>query len=124
LLWLNSHYIKTADNKKLIALLRPFLVKENLLKENEIIDEEWMSKVVMALKERCRTLVELASAASYFIKEDIEIEEKAAEKFLTRRMVPLLNRLIKELGNMTVFTTVEIERIFNNIIKEEGIKIK
>lgn len=123
LLWLNSHYIKTADNKKLVALLRPFLVKEGLLKEDEVINEDWMCRVLQSLKERCRTLLELTSAASYFIKEDIEIEKEAAEKFLKPRIAPLFNELIEGLGNLAVFTVAEIEKVFNNIVKEEGIKL-
>ncbi|HXC61273.1 MAG TPA: glutamate--tRNA ligase, partial [Nitrospiria bacterium] len=66
LLWLNAHYIHTGDPDRLIALLKPFLALEGLIKDVGAIhelplhDAAWLKKMGLALKERSRTMVEMA----------------------------------------------------------------
>ena len=55
LLWLNSHYISSMEPAEIIKNLRPFLIKEGLVKEDTALDEAWMKKIIISLRERCRT---------------------------------------------------------------------
>ncbi len=123
LLWLNAHYIHTGDLDRLIALLRPFLVLEGLITEGRRFDEAWLKKIVLALKERSRTLVEMAQSAAYFFKEEIELDPKAKEKFLKPPVRPLFEKLIERLEPLPSFDPKAIEKIFQELIAAAGIKL-
>jgi len=123
LLWLNAHYIHIGDLNRLIALLKPFLVLEGLIKEGQRLDEAWFKKIVLALKERSRTLVEMAQSASYFFKEEIELDPKAKEKFLKPSVRPLFEKLIERLETVATFDPAAIEKIFKELIAAASIKL-
>ena len=90
LLWLNSQYIMKTPTEKLIEMVMPFLVREKVITEGQTLDKEWLSKAIETLKERSRTLVELAHSLRFYISEDIEYEEKAKTKFLNEKSLPYL----------------------------------
>jgi glutamyl-tRNA synthetase len=64
LLWLNAQYLKAADDARLAALVRPYLVE----RECDPARGPAVDKVAGLLKERVNTLEELADAAVYFYK--------------------------------------------------------
>ncbi len=82
LLWLNSQYIMNSTPENLADLVRPFLIREKIIGEHQVLDKEWLSKAIITLKERSKTLMELAHSLRYYISEDIEYNLKAKEKFL------------------------------------------
>ena len=61
LLWLNSHYIKTAEGERLVTLLRPHLERLGL---NPDAHAERLPAVVEMYRERSKTLAEMASSAA------------------------------------------------------------
>ncbi len=65
LLWLNSQYINGTDPEKRAELVMPFLVQEKILAEGQTPDMQWLSRAVMTLRERAKTLVELAHSLRY-----------------------------------------------------------
>ena len=65
LLWLNAHYIKQADDARLAALVRPFLIKDGCDPDKG----PPIGRVVALLKERVSTVEELADAAVYFYRQ-------------------------------------------------------
>jgi glutamyl-tRNA synthetase len=123
LLWLNAHYIHTGDSDRLIALLKPFLMQEGLITEGQRIDETWLEKIVLSLKERSRTLVEMAQSTAYFFKEDIDLDSKAKEKFLKPSARPLIEKLIERLESLPSFGPKAIENIFLELIADDGVKL-
>ena len=123
LLWLNSHYIHHDDIKHLIVLLKPFLVKEGIVSEDEPLNEVRLTKVITALKERSRTLKEMAQSSLHFFKDDYPIDESAKAKFLTRPMVPVFQDLIMRFGELKDFSPPEIEKVFACLIQEKGMKL-
>jgi glutamyl-tRNA synthetase len=123
LLWLNAHYIHTGNPDRLIALLKPFLAREGLIGEDQRIDEAWLKKIVLALKERSRTLVEMARSTSYFFREEVEFDPKAKDKFLKPSVRPLFEALVERLERMPSFDPKEIEKNFQELIAASGIKL-
>jgi glutamyl-tRNA synthetase len=73
---LNGHYIRHADDDRLVDLVMPFLEK----KLGRKVDQIGRLKAGMAsLKERAKTLVELAEGAVFFVgSRPVQIDEKAA----------------------------------------------
>lgn len=123
LLWLNSQYIIKEDAKNLAEMVIPFLIKEGIISEGQELDMEWLSKAVNSLKERARTLVELANSLKYYILEYVEIDPKAKEKFLKPENIKYLSELHEILSGLTDFTAIEIEKVFHAFAERHGIKL-
>lgn len=123
LLWLNSQYIIRSDEKELAELIVPFLIKEGIIHEGHKVDIEWLSRAVRTLKERAKTLVELARMLRYYIAEEVEYEEKARDKFLTPDTLPGLQELRNSLECLHDFTVAAIEDIFREHISRHKIKL-
>lgn len=123
LLWLNSQYMISASNKVLAELVMPFLVKNGTISEGQKIDMKWLSKAVAILKERSKTLIELAYSLRYYIMEGVEYNEKAKTKFLNEKSLLYLIELKNNLASITDFLAPEIEKVFKTIIEKHGIKL-
>ena len=123
LLWLNSQYIKNIPSEKLIELVIPFLTRENIIGEDRALDKVWLSKAIDTLKERSKTLVELAHSLRFYISEDIEYDEKARTKFLNEKSLPYLRDVREELTRLDNFVAQEIEKIFGTIVEKYHIKL-
>ncbi|MCG2601038.1 MAG: glutamate--tRNA ligase [Achromobacter sp.] len=88
LLWLNQHYIKAADPEHVARHLSPFLGRHGI---DPALDGPPLHEVVLALRERSRTLVEMADKALPFYREFDRYDPAAAAKHLTTEVIePLL----------------------------------
>lgn len=123
LLWLNSQYIIRSDERELSGLVIPFLIREGIIKEGTTVDIEWLSLAVRTLKERAKTLVELAKMLRYYIAEEVEYEERAKEKFLNPITLPYLEGIRDLLSGLSPFNSSEIERAFRGFIEKHKIKL-
>jgi glutamyl-tRNA synthetase len=121
LLWLNSEYIKLTPEERLFEFVKPFLVKEGYLKEN--VDIKWACRAIKSLKERCRTLKELAHAMRYYLLDYVDIEPKAKEKYINEKTIPILKEVTEKLSALEEFTQDKIEKIFMDIVNEKGLKL-
>ncbi len=118
LLWLNHHYIKTGDPRRLGKLVRTFAVRRGFLTEAEAgkIPEERWAAVVDFLKERKRTLLELAEGALPFLTDRLNYDPKVVEKFLTADKATLLQEIAEILQAMS-------EQNFRAAVLEERVRI-
>jgi len=123
LLWLNSEYIKLTPEEKLYELVKPFLVKEGYLNKEDSIDVTWVCKAIKSLKERCRTLKELALAMRYYLLDYVDIEPKAKEKYINPETIPIIKEITEKLAQLNDFTQDKIEKIFMDIVNERGLKL-
>jgi glutamyl-tRNA synthetase len=123
LLWLNHHYIQQTDLGRLASLLIDLLKKDDIIAAGGEPDQEWLKKLVKILIERSHTLVEMKTGAIPFLVEEITIDQKAKSKHLTPDVVPLLSELAARLNTVNPFTHAEIEKVFNAMVAEKGIKL-
>jgi len=122
LLWINSQHINNLPPERLSEAVMPFLIKNGIVKEEEI-DKAWLSKAIGTLKERSRTLTELANSLRYYISEYVEIEPKAKERFLNGKVLPYLIELRDALILLEDFVSSEIEKVFMSIVKRHNLKL-
>ncbi len=118
LLWLNGHYIRSSSEEALAEALKSFLESENLAPPRE--------KLVMAiktLKERSRTLKEMAEGMRFYFTDRIEYEEKAARKFLKPAMIPYFTQLTECLRHLETFDEPSVEACFKKVTEENQIKL-
>lgn len=123
LTWLNSHYIAHMETGEMMERLRPYLVKEGLIMEETVFDAVWMDKVIISLKERCRTLVEMANAARYFFLEDVETDPDAAKKFLIPENKDLFEQVLKGVESLPDISHESIDGLFRSIMESRGSKL-
>ncbi|MBF0329543.1 MAG: glutamate--tRNA ligase [Nitrospirae bacterium] len=123
LLWLNGQYIINSTAAEIADAVLPFLVKAGIVRNDEHIDKEWLSKAVKTLQERSKTLIELATSLKYYINEHVEIDQKAKEKFLKPDSIKVLAELKAELENMSDFSAVELEKVFVSLAEKLSIKL-
>ena len=123
LLWLNSQYLKNTPSENLVELVMPFLEKEKVIYEGQTLNKEWLSKAIGSLKERSKTLVELAHSLRFYIAEDIEFDEKARARFLTEKSLPYLIEAKGALSSLDLFIVTEIEKVFGDIVTKYNIKL-
>ena len=123
LLWMNSQYIMSSSPEKLAELVKPFLIKEQIISEDQVLDTAWLAKAVQTLQERAKTLVELAASLRYYISEDVVYNDKAKEKFLNEKSVELLKELKDGISSIAEFSKPEIENLFKSIVEKHGLKL-
>ena len=123
LLWLNSQYIMKTPTEKLIEMVMPFLVREKIIQKDQTLDKEWLSKAIETLKERAKTLVELAHSLRFYIAEDIEYEEKAKTKFLNEKYLPYLIDIKTELEGLDNFVIQKLEKVFVSLVEKHKTKL-
>ena len=92
--WLNAHYIKNTPNEELETLLSDFdLVLTSHDKKEILLD---------ALKERAKTLVELASMAKEILDTPSEFDAKAVKKAFKEGSDAILQAFMQKLQNSDV----------------------
>ncbi|MBI5576661.1 MAG: glutamate--tRNA ligase [Deltaproteobacteria bacterium] len=119
LLHLNAHYIKEADADRTAGLLIPFLKAKGI----EAVPSPWLSRAVSTLKERSRTLAEMADAAEYYFREK-ETDPKAAAKFLTREIAPVLSEIAEALSALPEFSHAAMEAALAQAVEKRGGALK
>ncbi len=123
LLWLNSHYIINSNPLRLAGMVLPFLIQKKIVSEDQDIDIKWLSKAVNLLRERSKTLDELANSLRYFISDSVEIDPKASQKFLTTEGIKYLSEIRDSLSRLQDVSAAEIEKIFTDLSKTHNIKL-
>ncbi|MDP3371534.1 MAG: glutamate--tRNA ligase [Candidatus Paracaedibacteraceae bacterium] len=73
---LNGHYIRIADNQRLLDLITPFLT-EALRRTPEPLERNHILRGMNGLKERAKTVIELADGALVYTTKELEYDEKA-----------------------------------------------
>jgi len=93
------------DRDALAGEMLPFLrSKGYLIHEPTGQEMELLKKAVQSLRERAKTLVEMAELSEFYFSQEIVYEEKAAEKFLKKEVVPVYEEIIAALMRVGVLT--------------------
>lgn len=123
LLWMNAEYIKTSPPSQVAQALVPLLEQAGLKKEVEVVSGEWLARLVVLVKERAKTLVDMVAWVRPYFGETVAFEEEAAKKFLTQPIVPILSKLIVRFEAFPTFSKSEWEDAFKQFVQEEGLKM-
>jgi len=117
--WLNSYYIKNTDDHTIAKNLEYFLEKEGIAVDRK----EKLIPVVKSLKERAKTLKEMASMAAYFFNDNIEYDEKAREKFLTPQTRDILESFLNGFKTLHTLDEASEKKIIEDIVRQTNKKV-
>ena len=120
LLWLNQHYIKECDSKRLVQETTPFWQELGVDTSNH----DLLKRVADDLKTRSKTLAELADASLFYFADDIVYEKEAADKFLNKGIVDHLAAIAEGLPSIEDFTKKGMENFLRTIAGERGVSLK
>lgn len=119
LLWLNSHYMKSLPAEEIARRLKPFLEARGYA----VTEKTKLVPIVVNLRERAKTLKEMAQMADFFFRDEIEYEAAAKEKFLTPSSKPILERFLSDLRALPALGEAEQRAMVEAIAKEHGKKL-
>jgi len=119
---LNSHYLRQADNARLVSLVRPFLAKiVGAAPDPE--GEARLLRGMSGLKQRARTLSDLAASAALYVRpRPIPLDAKAAA-ILTADGRARLGRLAQHLATLEKWNQAALEATVRAFAESEGVKL-
>ncbi len=118
--WLNQQWLKRLEPSLVAQRLVPFLEARGAPAKGD----PRLEKIVLALRERSRTLVEMAELALPFFGRGVTLDPKAAQKHLTAESRPLLTALRTKLANLTAlkgWQTLELDAQVKAVSEEANI---
>ncbi|MBW2056395.1 MAG: glutamate--tRNA ligase [Deltaproteobacteria bacterium] len=116
---INGDHIKASRPEEIARLLIPYIRAKGYAVE----EGERLTRIVEALKERAKTLVEMADQAEFWFQEKVEYEEKAAAKFLRPEALPALERLAEEIRSMENLDEQTLETMFRKLAEKMGVRL-
>jgi len=118
--WVNFQRLKATPPEELARQVVPFLERAGLPVPQ---DPAWLARVVATLRDRAKTLVELAEFCGFYLVDTIEPEPKAAAKHLTPEVAPALGDLDARLAALGAWDEPSIEEAFQATIGAHGLKL-
>ncbi|MEW8625071.1 MAG: glutamate--tRNA ligase [Candidatus Thiodiazotropha sp.] len=118
LLWLNQHYIKQDDAKRIAHLLSPHMGDLGI----DPAEGPDLTKVAEAHQERARTLVEMAEMSAFCYQDYEEFEEKAAKKHLRGVAREPLERMREALSELDDWQEEALHRVVEQV--SEALELK
>ncbi|HSN05323.1 MAG TPA: glutamate--tRNA ligase [Nitrospira sp.] len=123
LLWINAEYIKSSPPTQVAQALVPLLDAAGLQEQVKAVSMDWLAQLVVLVKERAKTLVEMVEWVRPYFGESVVFEEEAAKKFLTPAIAPVLGKLLAHFEALPAFSKPTWEESFKKLVEEEGIKM-
>jgi glutamyl-tRNA synthetase len=120
LLWVNFQCLKATAPEELVRLVVPFLQRAGLPVPD---DAAWLARVIATLRDRAKTLVELAEFCRFYLSDAVEPEPAAAAKHLTAAVAPALADLDGRLAALPAWDDASIEGAFQATIGAHGLKL-
>lgn len=121
--WLNAEYIKRGEPRRLADVLLPFLERRGYDPRGQIQPQGGLEAVVPHLRERAKTLVEMAEWTMPYVTEPVAMDEAAAVKFLTPAVAPSLTKFADRLKTVTPFSKETIEPLVQAVLNEDHLKM-
>jgi glutamyl-tRNA synthetase len=121
LLWLNFHYLKERPLPKMVQEVKPFIARRGWPIPG---DDAWLERAIATLHERAKTLDELAEFASFYLKDDIDIDPKAAAKFLKPEIAEPLRALADEIDAQGgEVSEASVQAVFESVLSRFNLKL-
>jgi glutamyl-tRNA synthetase len=120
LYWLDQHYIKTLPRERLLGYLMPFLEVEA---GGPVEVDAGLETLIDLLRERSKTLVEMAERARFYLVESVEPDPKAAKRHLRRKAREPLCDLRAALGKLPSWSEEALSGAFEATLPRHDLKL-
>ena len=117
--WVNFQHLKQLSHADLASAVKPFIAVRGWRSPG---DDRWLAKMVAALQERAKTLVELVDLGRFYLCDDIVIDPKAA-KHLAKANPAALRDLRHALSELQEWTAEAIQAAIEAIRARYELKL-
>jgi len=114
LLWLNHHYIMHSDPEQVAKHLAWHMQQHGVV----LGTGPNLADIVLAQRERCKTLVEMAAASLYFYRDFESYDEKAAKKNFTADSGQVLSNLHDEFTKLQTWDREPLHETVINLAEK------
>jgi len=111
LLWLNQQHMMRAEPSTLVPRLRAQLRRIGLDSD----DRNLLEGIILSQRERAKTLKEMACNSRFFFIDTVQIDPKAAAKYLGEGGRQMLGQVREHLAQLTQWTAVSIHAALENL---------
>lgn len=124
LLWMNGEHMRKRPVEERVQLVMPHLEEAGLV--TDPVDGEtltFVKQVVEVVGDRLKMPQDIVELSDFFFLDEVEHEEKAAEKFLKRHYVGPAFRILEDrLGKLHAYNELGIEELMRGLATEMGLK--
>jgi len=111
LLWLNQQHMMRAQPATLIPHLQYQLTRLGLQSDDRVL----LEGVILAQRERAKTMKEMAQNSRFFFTDNLEMDPKAVAKHLTTAALPMLQQVRDRLASLTEWSAATIHTALNDL---------
>jgi len=119
LLWLNQHYLKTSEPAEVAEHLSWHMAQQQI----DLSQGPALVDIVIAFRERAKTLVEMADGAKVFYSEFSDYVPEAAQKNLTAESGWVLAALAESLSNLATWDTSALHGAVEHVATARELKL-
>lgn len=117
---LNAHYLRESDNDRLLSLIRP-LMETSLNRSLRDIESERILKGLNGLKQRAKTVIDLARDAEIYCQ--VQSYDEKAKKIVTPENQKIIAYVCKKLKTLSDFSESTLDQEMRMISEELSEKL-
>jgi glutamyl-tRNA synthetase len=117
MLWLNQQHMVRAQPKNVVPHLRWHLARLGVFSQ----DDALLEGIVLAQRERTRTLKEMAENSRFFFGDDVNLDPKAAEKHLGPEARAILAEIGSRFETQPEFSAAAVHATLEAFAAEKGV---
>lgn len=124
LAWINGQYLNSLSLDYVTQEAIPFLLRKGLITDSQAVAEyPTIKKIIAAVRNRVKTLVELTEATEYFFKDVTDYDEKGQKKFFAKLGATELLRQGRDcLAKVECFDVEHTEAAYQQLTEALAIK--
>lgn len=123
--WVNNHYIKEMDLKKLTELCLPYLIKAGRVEDNPSAEKiAWVEKVVSLYQPQMSYAAEIVTISDLFFEEELQLDATAKEVLAGETVPTVLKAFKAQLESLTTVDAASVLQAIKAVQKETGVKGK
>jgi glutamyl-tRNA synthetase len=119
LAWLNQQHMMRAPAARIAPVLRWHLERQGV----QAADEAQLEQIVLAQRERAKTLREMAQSSVFFFRAPVAYDEKAVRKHVTADVPVVLAEAVRGLGSLGDWTAAAIHEVISGVAAARGIAL-
>jgi len=117
MLWLNQQHMVRAQPKDVVPHLRWHLARMGVFSQ----DDALLEGIVLAQRERAKTLKEMAENSRFFFVDEVTLDPKAAEKHLTADARALLGELRSRFAGIGTWEAPAVHAELERLAQEKSL---
>jgi glutamyl-tRNA synthetase len=119
LTWLNQQHMMRSPPAGLVPALRWQLDREGIAAP----DDAKLEAIVLAQRERSKTMREMASNSAFFFRAPASYDEKAVKKHITAEVLVLLGEASQRLTELADWRAPAIHELINNLAQARSVSL-